>query len=108
MTGPEFRTLITRLGDAWSTGSAEAAAACFAESVDYGDPLRYRFATREQVGTVEYTYDGHHQYHGAAIVEVDEAGLIRAWREWQHVDDERDWAGFVAGPGAGPAAAPRG
>jgi hypothetical protein len=132
MTGPEFRALITRLGDAWTAGSAKAAAACFAKGVDYADPLRYRFATREsllpffepppgghsttwrrvlfdeaaQAGAVEYTYHGHHRYHGAAIVEVDETGLIRAWREWQHVDDELDWAGFVAGPGAGPAAGP--
>ena len=30
------------------------------------------------------------RYHGAAIVSVDADGLIDGWREWQHVDDERE------------------
>ena len=119
-----FLALIARLGDAWDGGDAAAAAACFARDVDYADPTRYRFGSREallpffepppgghttawhrvlfdevaQTGVVEYTYRGDHAYHGAAIIEVDPDGLITAWREWQHLDDERDWPVFVAGP----------
>ena len=124
MTRTEFLALIARLGDAWTVGDAIAAAACFAGDVDYADPTRYRFGSREalvpffepppgghsttwhrilfdevaRTGVVEYTYRGHHAYHGAAIVEVDRDGLIIAWREWQHLDDELDWPAFVAGP----------
>jgi hypothetical protein len=119
-----FEVLIRRLGQAWASGSASDAAACFAELVDYADPLRYRFSSRAelepffgpgprghsivwhrilfdelaQTGVVEYTYVGHHRYHGAAIVEIDGGGLISAWREWQHRDDERDWEAYLAGP----------
>lgn len=119
-----FVALLARLGDAWNAGSAEGAAACFAETVDYADPTRYRFASRAallpffepppgghevawhrvvfdaatRTGVVEYTYRGHHRYHGAAFVEVDDAGLIRRWREYQHLDDEQDFETFVAGP----------
>ena len=114
VTRTEFLALVARLGDAWTDGDAIAAAACFAADVDYADPTRYRFGSREALrpllraaargpfddmapdpvrrgradGVVEYTYRGHHAYHGAAIVEVDEDGLIAAWREWQHLDDE--------------------
>ena len=124
MTRDEFTALISRLGDAWTAGSAADAAACFAATVDYADPTRYRFATRAELipffepppgghsttwhrvlfdetlgaGAVEYTYVGHHRYHGAAFVEVDDDGLIRAWREYQHLDDARDFAAFVSGP----------
>jgi hypothetical protein len=120
-----FVSLVTRLAAAWNAGSAEDAAACFAEVVDYADPTRYRFASRAalvpffepppgghtvtwhrvlfdgrtRTGAVEYTYAGHHRYHGVALVEVDASGLITAWREYQHVDDERDFGTFVAGPG---------
>ena len=119
-----FEELTRRLGDAWNAGDALGAAACFAEVVDYADPRRYRFGSRDeltgffepgpgghriewhrclfdeafQTGVVEYTYHGHHRYHGAAIVEIDTAGRIRRWREWQHRDDEADWEGYLAGP----------
>ena len=46
MTPGAFDALIARLGGAWNAGSAEDAAACFAEAVDYADPTRYRFASR--------------------------------------------------------------
>lgn len=125
MTRHDFAARMARLGDAWNAGSAERAAACFAETVDYADPTRYRFASRAELlpffepppggheltwhrivfdeatghGAVEYTYRGDHRYHGAAFVEVDEAGLITRWREYQHLDDEHDFEAFLAGPG---------
>lgn len=126
MTRDEFITLAERYGAGLATGDASAAAACFAVDVDYADPLRYRFTRRAelllffeappgghrvtwhrvlfdeaaQAGLLEYTYEGHHRYHGTAIVEVGPDGLIHRWREWQHVDDARDWAAFLGG-GAG-------
>ena len=125
MTRDEFIHRIDALAAAWTAGDAPAAAAHFAEGVDYRDPLRYRFRTRDellpffepppgghrcvihtalfdperQAGAVEYTYEGDHRYHGAAIVSVDVDGRIDGWREWQHVDDERDWAAFLEQPG---------
>ncbi len=123
MTRSEFEQLVQRLGETWASGDAAAAAACFADTVDYADPTRYRFASRAELelffepppgghattwhrvlfdeaartGTVEYTYQGHHTYHGAAIVELDANGLIVRWREWQHLDDARGWEAFLAG-----------
>ncbi len=119
-----FLSLIEHLGASWNAGDAAAAAACFAEVVNYADPRRYRFSTRadlvpffdpgpgghrvawhhilfdkaEQTGVVEYTYEGQHRYHGVAIVGLDAAGLISRWREWQHRDDGRDWESYLAGP----------
>ena len=118
-----FESLLERLGQAWNRGDARGAAACFAELVDYADPLHYRFGTRTELeaffapppsghhvtwhrllfdasvrtGMVEYTYVGHHRYHGAAIVEIDSHGRISRWREWQHLDDVRDWDAYVQG-----------
>jgi Domain of unknown function (DUF4440) len=123
MNRSEFEQLIARLGAAWASGDAVAAAACFAETVDYADPIRYRFGSRAELelffepppgghettwhrvlfdeaagtGVVEYTYRGHHTYHGAAIVEVGPGNLIVRWREWQHLDDGRNWEAFLAG-----------
>jgi hypothetical protein len=122
VTRDEFIRRIDALAAAWTAGDALAAAAHFASEVDYRDPLRYRFTTRDelvpffepspaghtcvvhsilfdparQAGVVEYTYEGDHRYHGAAIVSVTADGLIDVWREWQHLDDERDWASFQA------------
>jgi hypothetical protein len=124
MTRDDFIGLLDRLGAGWAAGDAAAVAAAFAADVVYGDPTRYRFTRNEdlvpffepppdghhvewhrviydeaaQTGAAEYTYDGHHRYHGAVLVEIDDTGLIRAWREWQHLDDERDWPTFIAGP----------
>lgn len=49
-------------------------------------------------GVVEYTYEGHHRYHGAAIVRPSQDGRIALWREWQHLDDALDWDARLAGP----------
>ena len=94
-----FERLMQQLADAWNAGDAVAAAACFAESVDYRDPRLYRFTRRAelvrffdpgpaghhvqwhrrlydeqaQTGVLEYTYTGEHRYHGAVVVEFDEA-----------------------------------
>jgi hypothetical protein len=122
MTRDEALALLDRLAAGWNAGDATAAAACFSETVDYADPTRYRFTSRAallpffepppdghavawhrvlfddlaETAVVEYTYTGHHRYHGAALVEFDADGLISRWREWQHLDDARDWAAFLA------------
>ena len=119
-----FERLMQQLADAWNAGDAVAAAACFAESVDYRDPRLYRFRRRAelirffdpgpaghhvqwhrrlydeqaQTGVLEYTYTGEHRYHGAVVVEFDARGRISRWREWQHREDARSWREFVAGP----------
>lgn len=117
-----FVVLADRLASAWNAGDAIAAADCFAEDVDYADPRLYHFSSRaklvpffepgphghavtwhrllfddvDQVGVLEYTYVGHHRYHGVAIVEFDSTGRFARWREWQHRDDERDWEEYLA------------
>lgn len=114
---------MERLGTAWTSGDALAAGFCFAESIDYADPKLYRFTERErlvpffapapgghtvtwhrllfdeaaQTGVVEYTYAGHHRYHGAAIVELHVDGLISRWR----------WRGLVRASPDACAARPR-
>jgi hypothetical protein len=121
MTRDEFIRRIDALAAAWTAGDAPGAAAHFAEQVDYRDPRTYRFRTRaellpffepppgghrcvihsalfdepSQAGAVEYTYEGDHRYHGTAVVSIDADGLIDGWREWQHVDDQRDWDAFL-------------
>jgi len=125
VTRAEFAALLDRLAVGWAAGGSGAVAAEFVENVRYADPTRYRFESRSGlipffepppgghsttwhrvlfdealgVGAVEYTYVGHHRYHGAAFVEVGDDGLIRAWREYQHLDDAHDFEAFVAGPG---------
>ncbi len=120
----DLLAVLERARAGWNDGDAAAVADCFAAEVDYADPYRYRFTRREDLlpffepplgghrvtwhsitwddvegrGVVEYTYEGHHRYHGAAIVELDADGRIRRWREWQHQDDERDWEARLAGP----------
>ena len=132
MSRAEFVALLDRLARGWADGDAAAVAACFAATVDYLDPVRYRFERREDLlpffepppgghgvvwhtvawdpvartGAVEYTYEGHHRYHGAAIIEVDATGLITRWREWQHLDDAHDWATLVGGAAVPAAARP--
>lgn len=123
MTGDDFRALLDQLATDWRAGDAAAVAAAFAPDVRYQDPLRYRFDRREdllpffeppegghdviwhrsiwddsaQTGVAEYTYTGHHRYHGAVIVVVGGDGRIRDWREWQHLDDARDWSALLDG-----------
>jgi hypothetical protein len=124
-TRADVVAVLDRAAAGWAAGDAAAVAACFADDVRYLDPYRYAFDRRadllpffepppgghhvtwhtmtwdddEQRGVVEYTYEGHHRYHGAAIVELDGDGRIRLWREWQHLDDERTWEERLAGPG---------
>jgi predicted enzyme related to lactoylglutathione lyase len=116
--------VLARAASGWASGDAAAVGDCFAAELDYVDPLRYRFRRRVDLlpffepppgghhvtwhtihwepatrrGAVEYTYEGHHRYHGAAIVQLDGDGRIDLWREWQHVDDERDWDATLTGP----------
>src|SRR5258705_201997 len=47
----------------------------------------------QQVGAAEYTYTGHHQYHGTVLIKVAN-GRITHWREYQHIDP-RPWENFV-------------
>jgi hypothetical protein len=127
MTREDVIALLERLAAGWNAGDADAAAACFAEDVDYADPTRYAFSRRAdllpffepppgghrvswhrvlwddalQTATVEYTYEGHHRYHGTALVDIGDDRLIHRWREWQHLDDTRDWEAFLAGPEPG-------
>jgi catechol 2,3-dioxygenase-like lactoylglutathione lyase family enzyme len=124
-----FLALLDRAAAGWASGDAVAVADCFAADVDYLDPYRYRFRTRAdllpffeappggqhvtwhtivwdeeaQTGVVEFTYEGHHRYHGAALAHVDADGRIARWREWQHLDDGQDWTSRLEGPAADPA-----
>ena len=123
MNRHEFRELLATMEAGWNDGDAQRVAACFAEQVRYGDPTRYRFDSRaellpffapppgghtmrwhsvvfdesEQAGAGEYTYEGHHRYHGAVMIRV-ERDVVIEWREWQHVSD-LDWDEFVSGGG---------
>jgi len=119
---PEFHALLDGLADAWRKRDYARAASFFAEDVSYGDPTRYRLHGRDalrgffeddedreqkvewhlvvwdatrQVGAVEYTYEGTHRYHGTVLVHV-RGGEIVSWREYQHVDDARDFAAWSA------------
>ncbi|WP_179266279.1 nuclear transport factor 2 family protein [Asanoa hainanensis] len=106
---------------AWSTGDAAAAAACFTEDAVYVEPPdRQRYVGRaelvelsggddprpmsitwhnlvfdpvRQVGVGEYTFRGRRQFHGMAIVQVEE-GKIRRWREYQF-ESQLDWPDFA-------------
>ena len=126
MTRDEFRAVLDRAAAGWAAGDAAAVADCFAEDVAYLDPFRYRFDRRAdllpffepppggqrvtwhtviwdddaQTGAVEYSYEGHHRYHGTAIVRPDTDGRIALWREWQHLDDAQDWESRILGPAA--------
>jgi len=120
LTDGEFRALLDRLRDGWTRRDYAAVAAEFAEDVRYGDPTRYAFHGRaalraffeddegreqhvawhnvvfdpaQQLGAVEYTYQGTHRYHGTVLVRLA-GGLVTHWREYQHVDD-REWEDFV-------------
>ncbi len=108
------------MAGAWNAGDPAAVGHCFAERLSYSDPTRYSFTAHdellpffeppeggthsvvrhrilfdevEQTGAAEYTYEGHHRYHGAVIARVEDDRVVH-WREWQHVS-ERDWAEFV-------------
>jgi hypothetical protein len=120
VTKEQFRDMLHTLSDAWARHDYPAAAAFFAEDVQYADPLRYHFGSRRdlqyffaadeglpqitvwhnilfdealQVGAAEYTYQGTHVYHGITIVRVQDE-LISHWREYQHIDP-RPWTAFA-------------
>lgn len=124
MTRDDLVAVLGRAAAGWAAGDARAVADCFAEDVDYLDPYRYRFTQRvelvpffeppvdghhvtwhsilwddeAQAGAVEYTYEGHHRYHGVAMIRLDADGRIVLWREWQHLDDTLDWGERLQGP----------
>ena len=128
MTRDEFQALLDRAAAGWAGGDAAAVGDCFAEAVEYIDPFLYRFDRREdllpffepppgghhvtwhtviwddeaQTAAVEYSYEGHHRYHGTAIVRPGSDGRIALWREWQHLDDAQDWDSRILGPAADP------
>ncbi len=124
MTRNDLQAVLDRAAAGWAAGDAVAVADCFAADVEYLDPFLYRFARRDdllpffepppgghrvtwhtviwddeaQTGVVEYTYEGHHRYHGAAVIRLDADGRIALWREWQHLDDALDWDARLGGP----------
>jgi catechol 2,3-dioxygenase-like lactoylglutathione lyase family enzyme len=124
VTRDDLVAVLERAAAGWRDGDAAAVADAFAADVEYLDPFLYRFARREdllpffepppgghhvtwhqvlwddtaQTGVVEYTYEGDHRYHGAAIVRLADDGRIALWREWQHRDDTLDWATRLHGP----------
>jgi ribosomal-protein-serine acetyltransferase len=118
----EFDALLARLAEAWTRRDYAAAAAEFAEDVQYADPARYALSGRaallaffeaddgrpqhvtwhhavfdldRQSGAAEYTYEGTHRYHGMVLVRLA-GGRITHWREYQHVDP-RAWDDFIGG-----------
>lgn len=126
MTRDEFQALLDRAAAGWADGDAAAVGDCFAADVEYIDPFLYRFDRRDdllpffepppgghrvtwhsviwddeaQTAAVEYSYEGHHRYHGTAIVRPGPDGRIALWREWQHLDDAQDWDSRILGPAA--------
>ena len=117
MTRDEFQALLDRAAAGWAVGDAAAVGDCFAADVEYIDPFLYRFDRRDdllpffepppgghhvtwhtviwddeaQTAAVEYSYEGHHRYHGTAVVRLGPDGRIALWREWQHLDDAQVW-----------------
>ena len=127
MSGDDFRELLERLADAWSTQDTELGLSCFTEDASYTEPpdvqryvgheqLRPYFAAltpgtfmrfhsiafeeSSQRGFGEYSF-GHERSetadHGVAVVEV--AGdRIAVWREYQRKGPSA-FAEFVAAEG---------
>jgi hypothetical protein len=111
------------MAEAWTNKDYDFVESVFAENVHYSDPLRYKncnlnelsaffrgsptdnescvihnsvFEEEKQSGVAEYTYKGHHQYHGLVYIElVDDK--IAVWREYQHIDG-RPWDVYIQGP----------
>ena len=126
MTRAAFEDVLRSAAEGWANGDAAAVADCFAADVEYLDPYLYRFTRRDDLlpffepppgghrvvwhtilwdedartGVVEYTYEGHHRYHGAAVARLGPDGRIALWREWQHLDDAATWDQRLGGPRA--------
>ena len=121
MTKTELRNLLDSLAEAWSRRDYATAADAFAEDVRYGDPTRYSFNGRtelraffeadegydqrtvwhtivfdeeQQIGAVEYTYEGTYRYHGTVLIKIENSKIAR-WREYQHIDP-REWETFTS------------
>jgi len=122
MTRDEFIALLNTMAEGWNGNDPDRVANCFAEDVDYADPLNYQMNSRDelraffelpegssqwvewhsiifdehaQAGAAEYSYEEAQRYHGLVLVRVAN-GLVTHWREYQHVSD-LDHDEFVAG-----------
>jgi hypothetical protein len=122
MTRDEFVALLETMAGGWNGNDPELVVSCFAEDIDYADPLRYQLHGREelrgffelpeggsqwvrwhsiifdehtQAGAAEYTYEEAQRYHGFVLVRVAD-GLVTHWREYQHTSD-LDFEAFVSG-----------
>ena len=122
MTRDEFIALLAEMEAGWNGNDPDRVAACFAEDVDYADPVRYGMTSRaelrrffelpegasqwvrwhaiifdeiSQTGAAEYTYEEAQRYHGLVLARVA-GGVVTHWREYQHTSD-LDHDAFVAG-----------
>jgi hypothetical protein len=119
----EFRALMQKLADGWSSGNARQAADCFTEDAVYSEPpdkqlhrgrdALFRFFGGEkgrpqamkmtwhhlafdesrQIGFGEFTFEYGGRVHGVAVVRIAE-GRIRNWREYWY-ESSLDWDRFV-------------
>jgi len=85
VTGDEFAALADRYAAGLNEGDASAAAACFAEDVDYHDPLRYHFGHRTDLLPFFEPPDGGHRvtWHRILFDEAAQAGLLEYTYEGQ-------------------------
>jgi hypothetical protein len=122
MKREEFTAMLNSISESWQKRDYARAAAFYAKDIHYADPLNYRFDNRadlqkffendegfeqkntwhniifdesQQIGAVEYTYEGTHRYHGIALVKVAN-DKITHWREYQHIS-QLDWKEFCSG-----------
>lgn len=111
--------MLNRLASGWTDRRYEEVADHFAPDVFYSDPMNYKFADQvsllsffrddgglpqscifhrslfdeeQQTGAAEYTYVGHHRYHGTVWIGMSEDKIV-SWREYQHTSD-KDWETF--------------
>lgn len=111
MNSKDFSQLLTDLAQAWADRNYERAAYFFADDIKYADPTRYKISNRaelfkffqddgglpqitvwhnilfdeaRQMAAVEYSYRGHHLYHGFVLVKLKDDKIWR-WREYQHI-----------------------
>jgi SnoaL-like protein len=119
-----FRMLMERVAEGSREGNAEKAAACFTEDALYEEPPRKQFHSGRadlfeffggsrgtdqpmhmtwhhlvfdevtQIGSGEYTFKLHGQYHGVVMVQL-RGGLIARWREYQ-TESSLSWEEFSA------------